>query len=31
MAEVVIGTSIVRQKVHRVVWHDVFGVLSHEI
>jgi hypothetical protein len=31
MAEVVVFTTVVGQKVHRIVLYDVFRVLGHEI
>ena len=31
MAKVVVGTAIIRQKVHCVVRRDILGVLSYEI
>jgi len=30
-AQVVFGTTVVGDEVHRVIWHDVFGVLVYEI
>jgi hypothetical protein len=30
-AEIVVGTVVVGQEVHRVVWHDVFGMFVHEV
>jgi hypothetical protein len=31
VAEVVVGTTIIRQKVHRAVHRNVFGMLGYEI
>jgi hypothetical protein len=31
VAEVVVVTAVVRQEVHRVLLHNVFGVLGYEI